>query len=248
MSGVWGWFLGIVVAFGAGLLSSLFEPVKRRVERLGRLWFDRAPFDVYVETDLRVIWAGHMDWIGARFHLPGDGPEEAPPGSLGDWQDWVRAAGGYDYGMTTVKVTIVARSAGTLLVGVPIIKARRSDAPHGVSVSRPVGGASVNPLGFDVHLEEGSTWVSLSDNDGYVKGPLSWSLKSGEVESFLLRGLAQLPGLWEWHAEFPVSTEGIRRMHKVTNGGEDFRTVGGPWSDELMWFDGSWRQRPSWSP
>lgn len=188
-----------------------------------------------------MIWAGHLDWITARFFIPGTKPSGPPPASLGEWQAWVAAEGGYDYAACVVRVTLVAHSPSTILIGVPVITTTRSSAPEGNIVARYVGGASVNPLGFDVHLGEGSTWTSTSDNDGYVKDPLSWSLAEGETQQFLLRVAAEQPGLWRWRAEIPVMADGKRTMHAVTNRGKDFEIIGGGDGEELIWHADEWR-------
>jgi hypothetical protein len=84
----------------------------------------------------------------------------------------------------------------------------------------------MHPLGVDVHLQGGGPWSSVSDNDGPVGGPLSWSLDRGEAQQFLLRVSAADDSLWLWTAKMPVIIDGHRQMVIIDNGGEPFKLAG----------------------
>jgi len=219
--------VGLLVGLVAGFASAFLSPVQALIEVRGRRAFKVSPVDVNVEDDLSVIWAGFPDWESHRFFIPGQETSAPPSGTLGQWQTWVTEHRGFDLSTSTLRLTVVSRVPVTVVIGPPIVEASTDlMRQRGYALNRLTGGASMHPLGVDVHLQGGGPWSSVSDNDGPVGGPLSWSLDRGEAQQFLLRVSAADDSLWLWTAKMPVIIDGHRQMVIIDNGGEPFKLAG----------------------
>jgi len=234
--------IGGVIGLAIGLIGSFIAPAREQMARLGRRLLRAQPVDVHVEKDLDRIYAGIPDWVSATFFLPEQSPNGDPGSSVGEWQRWVAERGGWDVGVTTLRVTIVARSPATVVVFPPQVSAQMATPPSGTTIWRPVGGASVNLLGLDVRLQPGRCETLISDNDGSVNGPLSWSLRDGEAQQFLIRIQVGDEALWTWAATLELliygrllqidlpRSEGGNRLVGSGLGGKPQTWTGAAWS------------------
>ncbi len=232
MSGVIGAVAG---AMAGGIVSALtgsgkswFAPVNRRLAASGRRRWEQSPVDLTWDSDLDVIYAGYPDWVGGEYLVP-TAPQEEPPRTRGGFKNWVHAQGGWDVGTTVFAVTVVAHSAATVVMEPPVVEVVGfAETPVGaVRVTRPVGGAAVHPIGYDVELDGHPEAGRLWDNDGPLEAP-AWarSLKSGDVEKLFLRISATAPGLWRFNMFLPVLVDGQRKRLPIGHPGEVFEVVG----------------------
>ncbi len=221
----WGWLVGVVLSFAAGLITAFLSPIQRRVERWGNRHVGGTPVRVHVEDRLSVLYAGSPDaWLNHDFYWPAEAPHEAPPEGLGAWQAWVRGHGGCDWEYTLVEIVFSTTTTVPVIVRPPLVRASVTSLGGGCVVTRPAsGGADVWPEAFDVDLDTGD----LSYGEFSHDRPLSWVVEpDGGVKSFYIRARASLPGMHSWTAVVPLVVDGRGIDLRVTNNGKEFKTVG----------------------
>lgn len=220
---------GIIVTLVGGLLSLLFDPVQRRVGSLGRRWFHRAPLQVHIETDPKIIWAGQPPWIGAQVFLPAGGDAGKPPDNPLDWHQWAVNHGGCDAAESSVQITLVGAAPVTVVVENPVVQVSQSQRPHGDVRVRPVGGAEIASRGFDVDLDAFGPSNPIVEDAEHATSPAparAWSLSDGQVERFGIRVHSESAAMFSWTAILPILVDGERRSIDISNDGEPFVFVG----------------------
>lgn len=228
VGGVAGAVAGGVVSAVAGSAKSWLAPVNHAIGVAGRRHLEKSPVDLTVDSDLDVIYAGYPNWVGGEYLLP-KAPVGQPPRTRGGFKTWVHEQGGWDVGTTVLAVTVVAHSQATVVMEAPVVEVLEiGTTPVGaVRVTRPVGGAAVHPIGFDVELDGHPEAGVLCDNDGPV-GSSAWarSLKAGEVEKLAIRVSATAPGLWSFNIWLPVLVDDRRLRLPLGEQGRSFEVVG----------------------
>ena len=234
----------------SGGAAAFFTPLRSATERYGRRALERSPVDVHIETDLERIWAGYPDWVGVEYFFPGATPPHESTPSLAAFQSFAKRYRATNCGMATLKVTVVSRSAATVVIGAPVVEATCSEMPEGVRIARPApGGASMEPTAVDIEFIEGmSPLTSVHHPGGQDRGPISWVLKAGEAQQFLIRASAVGDIMWRWHAVLPLIVDGRSRDAEVGSSGHPFTLCGRPfdrWGDLWAGPDG-WQPAPTY--
>ncbi len=244
------WILPLAASFFCGaILGPLVEPWSVAVRKAGRRIEDRPPCDIHVESDQAVIWAGHPPWLSFACYVPGDVPDERPPEDGRDWPAWATQAGGYDLGLTMLRVTIVADRDVTVVLDQPVVQQAVEPVPQGTGFLRPAaGGAEISPRRFNVDLGAGPNPLVIFHQRGTRqtgRPAPSWTLGKGDVEQFHIWATADDDLLHEWTLVLPVLVDGKRLMYDVTaeRGGQPFKLVGWRYSDS-----GAWKPGDPWPP
>ena len=224
------WLWSGLTGFALGAVGApLVEPWSRMIARLGRRISKERPVDVHLEWDQAIIWAGYPPWLSFSYFIPGGLPREPAPESGLDWCRWANRAGGFDLRLSMLKVTIVARTASTVVLETPLIEQDTEPLPEGVGVLWPApGGADVSPRRYDVRLDWGATTPMIVFRNEHSPSPVapSWKLGPGDVEQLQIWAWAEDALLHRWTMKLPLLIDGRRTMVSVSKNGEPFVTVG----------------------
>jgi len=246
--------IGLLCLLVGAVLGPLVQPWSRRIERLGRrLWRER-PVSVHIEWDQAVIWAGQPPWVSFSNYFQGDLPSEDPPVAGVDWSRWAERNGGFDLGLTMLRVTVFAETDATVVLETPIVRGTTRDVPPGVGVLWPApGGADLSPRRYSIQLDSGPypARVTYMEQDPGVDPPQvppTWTLARGEVAQLHIWAKADTGGLHAWTMQLPLLIDGRRKLMDVDKDGEPFMTVGRHHGHrDLMWRDGHFIEPPDWA-
>lgn len=222
------------------LLTAFFGPLRRRIERAGRVAWDEPPVDVHVEADQAIIWAGMPQWIIFSHYFTGGLPIEPPPVERQESGAWASRHGGVDLGLTMLQLTVTTRADVTVVIQTPLITSSSTPLPPGVGAIISTGGADINPRRYDIALGMGSPLVTFNDPEvrhGHRAPAPSWKLAAGDVEQLHLWVTADDDQMHEWSLQIPLLIDGRRVLHDV-NGGIPFVTAGRTGVAEQRLWDG----------
>lgn len=218
--------VGYVGGLVTAAVAAFLIPARTWAERLGRRVLEPRPLDTHVETDLEVIWAGCPDWVGAAYFFEGGPPPHEPTPTLGLFQALARRHGGIPCGQSCLQLTLVSKSAATVVVGTPVVHAIPKDLPPGVRVVRPVGGASLESTAIDIELTGMGPRIRVHHPGGQDTRALSWVLKQGEAQRFLVRITVEGDNLWRWHGRLPLIVDGRSLNVPLGNAQHPFEICG----------------------
>jgi len=239
--------LGVLATVATLLLSTLLEPVRQQFGKLGRVLSGYSGVQTHVELDPNIVWAGSPPWRSTSYFLPGDDTADLGPLDHNDLRAWVYRRGGYDAVESTARVTLVGVGSATVLVETPIVTAMEDPLPEGHQITFLAGGASLSPRSFDVNLDYFGVFnpiVSFNDEGSPAqRSTVSFSLKTNEVEQFLIRVSYKAPSLIHWSARIPILVDGRRQFLEVDDHGAPITFAGGEWSGgNLSWNGSDWEE------
>lgn len=219
--------LGAVLPLITAFLLVMTEPGQRWLRRwlLSR---GTGPVDVNVSTSFEAIWAGHPHaWTGQSFYVPHAEPGGPPPGTLAEWPGWIRSQGGAAEGELFLLVTLICDVDTTVVVRPPLLDVERKDlGPSATKLMwQPQGGPTIVPtVRFELNLGMGFTQPTATDTaDSSI--PLSWAMRRGDAQQFLIRAVAEWPGVYSWSLRLPLIVGGNEVIRKIDNGGSPFQTA-----------------------
>ena len=232
-----GTIIGIVI-------TALFHPLSRWLERVSRRLWRTSPIYVHIDSDPSIIWAGYPPWVGSSVWLPSI-PSEGPPESCLDWRSWALKAGGSDGQQSTLRITIQAREDVALVIETVSVRQNNvidSAEVGGCFLTCQTAGAAISPRRIEVQLDWGrgaatATWI---DQDGSPTTAPQLSLSAGEFEQFHIWAKTE-QGRHEWWLELLLIVEGRRvvvPIHQEHNG--SFVTIGCRGLPQLSWQNGQW--------
>jgi hypothetical protein len=225
-------------------VTALTHPPIDWLERVSKRLWRAELFDVHVETDPSIIWAGQPPWVGAAVWLHTI-PDEPPPLACPDWHVWARERAGFDAEQSVLQVTIQARKDTTLLIRGLKVRQKETKSLEqidGYILGCPVGGASLEPRRIEVNLDWGggtgtATWL---DRGGQPTQPQQLTLSSGEIEQFQIWVTTE-EGWHEWWLELIVFSEGRNSVFPIRpQNNRPFITVGRRNLPGRIWSKDKW--------
>jgi hypothetical protein len=129
-----------------------------------------------------------------------------------------------------------AVDSSVLIQGLKIVEQERGPA-RGVALQCPVGGAAASPRSVHVQLDCGL--VTYSDPGGEVVKPFSFALKKGEVETFHISAESEHEAHC-WTADLLLVVNGKRKIIRIDDNGQAFRTSGMDGLKVYVWNGHDW--------
>jgi hypothetical protein len=229
LGGLVGGFIGVILGV---TVQSYFRPLSAAIEQRSRRYWAN-PLIVHIERDPSIIWLDAPDWVGFSVYM--DDPmrlQGAPPADRAEWLNWAKRQNCVDAYVTPLKITLQARSeAAVVIEGVRLRRHRSKPIESGMILSRPVGGAELQPRRFEVNLDPSLVDVDWIDGGDEPTHPPSFVLAAGDVERFHIWGRTDPlieESVWhEWSIELLLLVEGNRRVFSFDDIGKPFVTVSG---------------------
>lgn len=152
-----------------------------------------------------------------------------------EWMAAARSINAVDAFTTQLKITLQARTeAAVVIERVRVVGHRTIPLDHGMILTRPTGGAELEPRRFEVELDGWGlepliTWKNLG-SDGQDNPP-GLKLAAGDVERFHIwatTGYGTDQAMWhEWSLVLDILVEGVKFEYPINDNGQPFVTVAG---------------------
>jgi hypothetical protein len=145
----------------------------------------------------------------------------------------------YDRNTTELVVTLQGVADATVLVqGLRVTTLERASVA-GIVLQCPVGGASASPRTLLVDLDWEPGVVTYQDRGGDSANPFSFTLTKGEVEGFYVSATSTRDACC-WVAELLLVVNGKRRIIRLDDEGQPFRTSGSQGLPVFTWNGDKW--------
>jgi hypothetical protein len=205
----------------------------------------RRPVFVHVECDVAVIYGSVPDWVGAAYFFDCGVTEVPvdPPATGVEWWKWATANHGVAALFSEIMVTIVSRTAETVVVdGFRGQLVAAEPAPIGSIVVHPVGGADI--VKRQASLRFGSMGITsrfIEAGSGQERGGFTFALAAGEPARLSVTGSADEDRyLYRWKGVLDLIVAGRRRSIQISDSGQPFLLHGGGACPHFEWRDGAW--------
>lgn len=220
--------LGIVAGV---VVQAYLRPLSARIERSARsAWAD--PLIVSVERDPSIVWSGEPDWVPFSVYV--DDPLRLPssmPVGRAEWVAAARSINAVDAFSTQLKVTLQARTeAAVVIERVRVVGHRQLPLEKGIIITRPTGGAELEPRRFEIDLDWGAEpLITWKNPGGLDSAPPGFKLAAGDVERFHIWASTHYESeqaIWhEWTIVLDLLVEGKKVERQISDDGRPFVTV-----------------------
>lgn len=196
-----------------------------------------------LRTDPKGFDRGLPDWVAYSYVVATSAREVPPPprGLCRDRKAWADSIGAVDAVFTRLQVTLEGRSGGAVVIdGIRAEVVARRAPLAGTWLMCPVGGAEASPRRIDLDLDSEPPKVQfLREGDEPVATPILFTLRRGEVETFLVRAVTSTCDC-KWRVTFDLIASGERRTVTIDDDGQPFRTTATARAKPHVWQAGRW--------